>query len=313
MTKAFVSYSWDNEEHKVWVAQLGARLRADGVDVILDQWHLIPGDQLPEFMERAVRESDFVIIVCTRKYKERSDSRSGGVGYEGDIMSSEVLTKRNQRKFIPIMRQRPWTEVAPSWLAGKYYVDLSQEPYSEQQYADLLTTIQGTRQTPPPLGRPDHHPQASPVPVGPIQSQPSTPAFEPVRILGIIIDEVGTPRDDGTPGSALYDVPFRLSHQPTHKWIEMFLESWNHPPRFTTMHRPGIASVRGTTVHLNRTTIEEVQLYHRDTLILATQEANEKYLRMLEKWYREQERERQRVEKHKQVVKDIAKDIKFDD
>ena len=87
MTKVFISYAWDSKEHKTWVRNLSTRLKNGGVDVTLDQWHLVPGDQIPEFMERAVRESDFVLIVCTQKYKERSDARSGGVGYEGDVMT----------------------------------------------------------------------------------------------------------------------------------------------------------------------------------------------------------------------------------
>ena len=60
--KVFISYSWDSESHRAWVRALGARLRSDGVDVTLDQWHVGPGDQLPEFMERAIRENDFVLL-----------------------------------------------------------------------------------------------------------------------------------------------------------------------------------------------------------------------------------------------------------
>lgn len=120
MTTAFMSYSWDDEGHKVWVRDLATRVRGCGIDLKLDQWHLVPGDQLPQFMESAVRESDFVLIVCTPRYKLRSDQRTGGVGYEGDIMTAEVMTTRNQRKFIPILRRGKWAEAAPSWLAGKY-------------------------------------------------------------------------------------------------------------------------------------------------------------------------------------------------
>ena len=48
--KAFVSYSWDDDSHKEWVAGLATELRNDGVETILDQWHAVPGDQLPAFM-----------------------------------------------------------------------------------------------------------------------------------------------------------------------------------------------------------------------------------------------------------------------
>jgi hypothetical protein len=151
MQKVFISYSWDNDEHKLWVRELAARLRSDGIDVTLDQWHLIPGDQLPEFMERSVRESNHVLIICTPKYKERSNNRQGGVGYEGDIITAEFMATRNHRIFIPILRKQTWENSAPNWLLGKYYIDLSTSPYSQRQYDDLLTTLLGTREEAPPV------------------------------------------------------------------------------------------------------------------------------------------------------------------
>ena len=36
--KVFISYSHDSPEHRRWVSELGAKLRRNGVDVILDQW-----------------------------------------------------------------------------------------------------------------------------------------------------------------------------------------------------------------------------------------------------------------------------------
>ena len=150
--KVFVSYSWDSPEHRRWVRDLAARLRGDGVDTTLDQWHAVPGDQLPGFMESAIRQSDFVLSVCTPKYRQRSDDRAGGVGYEGDIMTAEVFVGQSQRKFIPILRSGEWREASPSWLRGKYYVDLRGEPYGEEAYQDLLTTLHGLREGPPPAG-----------------------------------------------------------------------------------------------------------------------------------------------------------------
>jgi TIR domain len=152
--KVFISYSWDSEYHKEWVAQLATRLRADCVDVSLDEWHLRPGDQLPKFMESAIRESDFVLIVCTPRYKEKSNERLGGVGYEGNIITAELYTNRNERKFIPLWRESEWEFAAPSWLLGKNYIDLRGEPYPEKKYEELLSTILGVRPTAPALGSP---------------------------------------------------------------------------------------------------------------------------------------------------------------
>lgn len=152
--RAFVSYSWDDDPHKAWVRTLAQRLRADGVEVRLDQWETVPGDQLPEYMERSIRENQFVLIVCTPPYKARSDSRRGGVGYEGDIMTAEVYATAKHRKFIPILRIGDWSAAAPSWLSGKYRVDLRGDPYSETQYGDLLSTLHNVRAAAPPVGKP---------------------------------------------------------------------------------------------------------------------------------------------------------------
>ena len=154
ITTAFISYSWDDEPHKTWVRNLAIRLRSDGVDAILDQWEVVAGDQIPEFMEDAITSNDFVIVVCTPKYKDRCDDRLGGVGFEGDIMTSEVLYEKNNRKFIPVLRNGTWTESAPTWMRGKKYVDLSDFPNSVEGYEELLQTLLGSNEGPPPIGMP---------------------------------------------------------------------------------------------------------------------------------------------------------------
>ncbi len=167
--KTFISYSWDDDAHKEWVKQLASRLRADGVDVTLDRWHSAPGDQIPAFMERAVRENDFVIAICTTRFKERSDRRGGGVGYEGDIMTAYAFTGGAKKKFIPVLRRGSWGEAAPTWLFGRAKIDLSGDPYSESEYEELLRTLHGAREEAPPIGsRPSYGDkkgsQASPAP-----------------------------------------------------------------------------------------------------------------------------------------------------
>lgn len=153
--KAFLSYSWDDSCHKTWVRELAIRLRRDGIHTTLDQWHAAPGDQLPKFMEQSVRENDFVLMICTPKYKARYDCRDGGAGYEGDVIQGEILVKHNHRKFIPVLRNGKWEEVAPSALLGAYYVDLRDGNSYDAQYQDLVLTLHGKRLPPPPVGNSD--------------------------------------------------------------------------------------------------------------------------------------------------------------
>jgi hypothetical protein len=137
-------------------------------------------------------------------------------------------------------------------------------------------------------------------------------SFEPIKILGVITDKVGTPRDDGTPGSGLYEVPFRLSSRPLSPWTEFFVDAWNRPSRFTSMHRPGIARVEGDRIVLDGTTIEEVEKYHLDTLKLAVNRANE----LTQEWFRRRDEAAGSAastqEKHRRHVDEIAKRLKFE-
>lgn len=54
--KVFISYAWESEALKDWVRNLAIELRNKGVDAKLDQWEVVPGDQLPHFMEISKRK-----------------------------------------------------------------------------------------------------------------------------------------------------------------------------------------------------------------------------------------------------------------
>jgi len=300
--RAFISYSWDDDPHKEWVAQLATDLRKDGIVTILDQWHAIPGDQLPAFMEKEIRENEYVLIICTPNYKLKSDHRKGGVGYEGDIMTAEVHTQGNHRKFIPILARGTWKESAPSWLKGKYYVDLSSSEKRDKNYSDLKATILGIRKSAPPVGIP------------PTSEKPEKRQFlddEPIKILGVIVDEVTEPIMDGTSGSALYKIPFRLNKEPSYSWKDIFVNTWNRPPRIKPRHRPGIAKVVGAKIILDGTTIEEVRDVHRDTLIICVDVANNKDAEIIEQRMKEKEKHSKRSEDHRRSVEDGAAGLDF--
>jgi hypothetical protein len=106
-------------------------------------------------MEKAVRDSDAVLVVCTPVYKAKADTRVGGVGYEGSVMTAELATGAPRRKFIPVLRRGEWKDSAPSWLLGSVYVDLRATGLElEEAYSDLLNTLHGRREAAPPVGSP---------------------------------------------------------------------------------------------------------------------------------------------------------------
>ena len=104
--RVFISYSHDSAAHKQWVLGFATTLRNRGVDAILDQWDLKPGDDLPTFMEQNLVASDYAIMVCTQKYVQKANAGEGGVGYEKMIMTSSSLKAIAGNKVIPIVRER---------------------------------------------------------------------------------------------------------------------------------------------------------------------------------------------------------------
>jgi len=150
---AFISYSWDSEPHKQWVLELASRLRAEGgVRIVLDRWDLPRGGDKTVFMERAVANSKFVVLVCTPSYAERANYRTGGVGYEATIITAELAENINQGKFIPVLRDGDWKSSLPVWIKSKFGVDLRNNPYSEDEYGDLVRTLHQEPLKAPPIG-----------------------------------------------------------------------------------------------------------------------------------------------------------------
>jgi hypothetical protein len=307
--RVFISYSWDSEPHKQWVQQLATRLREDGIDALLDHFEVAPGDHLPTFMEK-IPTCDFVLIICTPSYKEKSEKREGGVGHESYIISSELFAKQNHRQYIPILRLGDHESSIPIMLSGKAYIDLRNDPMNDREYSMLLGHLRGELPIKPPIGKGSAPATSSPTNK---HSEVSQNEWEDMKITGVDLEGVTSPRNDGTRGSALYKIPFFLSRRPPSEWIEIFMATWNHPPRYTTMHRSGIAHIYGDRVILDGTTMEEVRDYHRDTLKLVTDETNGKYREYLRKKQQAEARQRLLKDEHQRNIEKLADEINFDD
>lgn len=311
----FVSYSWDSEEHRAWVANLAAYLRKAGTNILFDG-DVRLGQRLPKFMEQSIARANYVVVVCTENYKAKADGRIGGVGYENNIISGDLYATSGltEEKYIPVLRSGSWSTSLPDYMAGKLGVDCTNGVIDSNTMADLLTTFG--------LNAPSdgveidednceiHADECD------VNIREDTIALDDtedgeIRIVGIILDEVTQPKMDGTQGSALYKVPFRLSDRPPSEWRQLFLRAWDLPPRFSTMHRPGIASVVGDTIVLNGTTIDEVADYHRDALILCVEQANCEYRKLCRQREASERKRLEQEEEQRKHVADVAQRIRF--
>lgn len=138
--RVFISYSHDSAEHKSWVLDLATTLRNRGVDAVLDQWDLRPGNDLPHFMETELEKCDYVVMVCTENYVKKANAGEGGVGYEKMIMTATMLKRIDANKVIPIIRQIG-TALRPTFLNSKLYIDFSKDEDVEYSLDELLRTL----------------------------------------------------------------------------------------------------------------------------------------------------------------------------
>ena len=155
----FISYSHDSKVHKQWVLELAQKLRQNGVDIIIDQWDLDPGDDAVKFMEYWVQNSDRVLMICTEPYVNKVNEGEGGAGYEATIVTQELVRNSGTKKFIPIIRQSQGSNVLPTCVGTRMAVNLTDSPEFEDEFRKLVHEIHLIPPaTKPPLGNPPTQP-----------------------------------------------------------------------------------------------------------------------------------------------------------
>jgi hypothetical protein len=107
--KVFISYSQDSDEHMERVLSLADRLRASGVDAMIDQYVHDPEDGWQVWTETQMRDADLVLVVCTKTYLKRAERREEpGIGHGAiwEISVGYVLLYNQgmkNKKFVPVV------------------------------------------------------------------------------------------------------------------------------------------------------------------------------------------------------------------
>ena len=125
----FLSYSYDSDEHAARVLALADALRAGGIDVILDRYvHPAPEEGWPLWMDRNIRDADFVLLVCTETYRRHvtgleEPGKGRGVDWEGNLIYNLIYHRINEDKpsgsrFIPILLPGSKPDHIPTPILG---------------------------------------------------------------------------------------------------------------------------------------------------------------------------------------------------
>ena len=140
--RVFISYSHDSPEHENRVLELSDRLREDGIDANIDQYQTNPPEGWQLWMEKEIRDSQFVLLVCTETYLKRvmkeDDGRGKGVMWESTIIYSYLYEAGVvNEKFIPVVFGYENTKHIPTPLKPTTFYDVSTQEGYETLYRRL--------------------------------------------------------------------------------------------------------------------------------------------------------------------------------
>lgn len=255
VASVFISYQ---HADKRLAAGLQDGLEKLGYFVWRDEGELLVGDSIVERVTAALDQIDFVVaLISKNSVTSPWCQKEVSLAMTGEIARSGV-------KVLPVRIDQ--VEMPPS-LKDKLYVEVRGEDIT-QATERLAASIE--RHLVPARATPSRRQHA----VERTRASSNESADAPIRVTGVDEKGLGRPRNDGTRGSALYLVPLRLSRQPSRGWAAYFEQGWNGN-LFSTMHRPGIASVSGDRILLDGTTVEEVAKHRLETVRAVILEANE--------------------------------------
>jgi len=283
VASVFMSY---NHNDRPLAQALKQGLDRSGCRVWIDEGELLVGDVLIDKISGALDQVDFLVALV-------SEHSVGSDWCRKEV--SIAMTGEINRRGITVLPLRIGQVTMPPNLVDKVFLPV-QRTKVDAAVDGLMRSIRGhlTPSQPLPSRRRPPSRSAAPTQAGP-------PSGEPLRLAGV--DEAGVtrPAGDGTRGSALYAVPFRLSGAPDSLWSQLLVQNWDRPASFGSMHRPGIARVVGSRIILDGTTIEEVERYHLATLKLAVDATNAGRAAQ-----REQERQHREAQDHQRLQHEAA-------
>jgi hypothetical protein len=151
--KVFISYSHDSPEHADRVLELADRLRADGLDCMLDQYADSPPEGWPRWTDQQLREANFVLVICTPTYNRRAmgteePGKGLGVRWESSLTNQYLYNaEAANERFIPVLLERASFADIPTPLQGTNHYRLPAD------YERLYRRLTDQPLTPkPPIG-----------------------------------------------------------------------------------------------------------------------------------------------------------------
>lgn len=144
--KIMISYAWDLQtpDHHLWVEKLYRQLDTMGFNVTLDKFS-VPYEGRPDlflWIERSVKNADWIIAIITEKYVSKCDDRDGAnnsLGYEIQQIIAKFIRTGLQDRVICLLRHKTsGVDKTPSFLPNAYFVDFTDEAKFQEKFDELI-------------------------------------------------------------------------------------------------------------------------------------------------------------------------------
>ncbi len=100
------------------------------------------GDDLPNFMERNLARSDYVLMICTEAYVDKANEGNGRRWLRENDRHCGSNKNIDSNKIIPIIL-KTGPRILPTFLITKLGIDMSLSGQAEFGFDELVRTIQG--------------------------------------------------------------------------------------------------------------------------------------------------------------------------
>jgi tRNA A-37 threonylcarbamoyl transferase component Bud32 len=168
--RIFMSYAQFSDSHSQRVLALAQALRAQGIDVELDQFHQHELVDWPRWCLEQLRpeRSDWVLMICSRLYRDRLDGRvdprtGRGVFWEGALIDDEIYGAKENRRFVPVLLDDEPEESIPVMVRGWTFCRVRGLDSRDSGYERLYRLLTA-------------QPEAVKAPLGPVTVLASAPA-----------------------------------------------------------------------------------------------------------------------------------------
>lgn len=239
----FISYSRDSQEHDHRVLALSGKLRQDGIDCTIDQYETAPPEGWPKWMDRQIKNSDFVLVVCTEAYYQRvvgeeKPGKGQGVKWESTLAYQQIYNADAENtRFIPVLFESDDVKYIPEPLKGTTYYHINTEEGDEKLYRRLTNQ---PRVEKPMLGKLRKLPRRSPVATPPDADEQVTIEHPETKMVadmaGMVLIPAGNFQmgsDDGKydekPVHTVYVDAFHMDKYPvTNAQYRRFVQATGH-------------------------------------------------------------------------------------